>query len=465
MSVAKINNWPWLHWQQRTPQAMAIDAGAQTLSWQQLAQEISSRAQGFSLQGVRPGMAVALRGHTGLEAVLSWLSLLALGTRVLTVNPRLPEAQLRTLLPDLDLAFSLNIDVPPCPQVPALSVRREAGTLNCAWDPDRLATLTLTSGTTGSPRAAAHRYAAHLHSASAVVELMGFTADDRWLLSLPMFHVSGLGILWRWLVAGATLVIDDRQDFFAALERCSFASLVPTQLWRLLNQQTMPSNLRAVLLGGATIPEALTQRAEAAGIRCWCGYGLTESASTVCAGRADGSGAVGAPLTGQELRLVAGEVWLRSPTLAHGYWQAGALTPLTDSQGWLHTGDLAHWQRGQLHIDGRRDNLFFSGGEAVQPEYVERILQMHPDVTQAVVLPVQDDEYGQRPVALVAGEVSVQGLSAWAELRLTPYQRPVAWYSLPAIGTGGIKHSRHRLAEWLAAQRQQEFPERAVTGN
>ena len=453
MSVAAINNWPWLFWQQRHPQAMAIDAVQQTLSWQQLAQEIAGRAKGFSLQGVKPGMAVALRGRNGLEAVLSWMSLLACGARVLVLNPRLPEGQLRAILPGLDLAFALSIDAPPCPQVPALSQRSAAGRVINPWQPDDLATMTLTSGTTGTAKAAVHTFAAHLHSASAVVERLDFTPRDRWLLSLPLFHVSGLGILWRWLVAGATLVIDDRDDLSAALARSSFASLVPTQLWRLLKRPENRSNLRAVLLGGAAIPAELTRRAEAEGIRCWCGYGLTESASTVCAGRADGSGGVGVPLAGQEITLVDGEIRLRSPTLARGYWSSGRLHPLTDRQGWLHTGDLGHWHQGELYIDGRRDNLFFSGGEAVQPEHVERVLLAHPQVTQAVVVPRQDAEYGQRPVALVAGSVTFTALSAWAAPQLTGYQRPIAWYSLPDTAGEGIKPSRHRLAAWLAAQK------------
>ncbi len=80
-----------------------------------------------------------------------------------------------------------------------------------------------------------------------------------------------------------------------ALAGCTHASLVPTQLWRLLAQPLTGMTLKEVLLGGAMIPVALTERAEAAGIRCWCGYGLTELASTVCAKRADARPGVGLP--------------------------------------------------------------------------------------------------------------------------------------------------------------------------
>ncbi|MFG1174190.1 o-succinylbenzoate--CoA ligase [Erwiniaceae bacterium CAU 1747] len=447
--MAAINDWPWLHWLQRYPQATAIDSGDETLSWQQLAERIAGQANGFRRQGVKPDGVVALRSRNSLEAVLAWLSLLACGAKVLMLNPQLPDAQLDRLLPGLGLSFALSIDAPPIPQTAQLTLAAAPGRVNHPWLRSAPATLTLTSGTTGRAKAAVHTFDAHLLSAAAVIERLDFTPRDRWLLSLPLYHVSGMGIIWRWLSAGATLVIERSQDLSAALARSSFASLVPTQLWRLLNQPTPPSGLRAVLLGGAAIPAELTRQAEAAGIRCWCGYGLTESASTVCVGRADGTGSVGRPLSGQALRLVNGEVWLRSATLAKGYWLDGQLQPLTDEDGWLHTGDLAHAHQGELWIDGRRDNLFFCGGEAVQPEAIERVLLAHPAVTQAVVVPQADSEYGQRPVALVAAEIALDKLADWAAPQLAGYQRPVDWYSLPQLAGEQIKPSRHRLQAWL----------------
>ncbi|STS84086.1 O-succinylbenzoic acid--CoA ligase [Klebsiella pneumoniae] len=81
---------------------------------------------------------------------------------------------------------------------------------------------------------------------------------------------------------------------------------MPTQLWRLLNDDTAVS-LKAVLLGGASIPVELTERARKQGIRSFCGYGLTEFASTVCAKEADGAADVGEALPGREVKIVAGE--------------------------------------------------------------------------------------------------------------------------------------------------------------
>lgn len=454
MSLATITDWPWRGWQQSCPEALAIDNGKVMLSWRQLAQAVAEHAQGFHQQGVCAGNLVALRSANSLSALLAWLGLLACGARVLGLNPQLPDAQLRRLLPGLAPDFVLDLAGAAGLEIPALALRPVAGDGSQPWLMDQIATLTLTSGSTGLPKAAAHTFGAHLHSAAGVVELMTLTPGDRWLLSLPLFHVSGQGILWRWLLAGATLVIPDDEGFNAALARSSVASLVPTQLWRLLNQPALPARLRAVLLGGAQIPAELTRQAEAAGLHCYCGYGMTETASTLCARRADAYPGVGAPLAGHQVKVVDGEIWVRSPALASGYWLHGELTALTDRDGWLHTGDCGRWQQGELRVDGRRDNLFFSGGESVQPEQIERILLAHPAVTQVFIVPVADAEYGHRAVALVEASIRLEALADWVAPMLAGYQRPVGWYPLPPDNDGAIKRSRLQLKAWVANQAQ-----------
>lgn len=140
-----------------------------------------------------------------------------------------------------------------------------------------------------------------------VLALMPYGDSDDWLLSLPLFHVSGQGILWRWLQGGGRLTVREKQPLEQALQGCTHASLVPTQLWRLLNSHH-PVALKAVLLGGAEIPVALTEQAREQGIRTFCGYGLTEFASTVCAKEADGAPDVGSALPGRDVQVVNGEV-------------------------------------------------------------------------------------------------------------------------------------------------------------
>ncbi|TQI81373.1 2-succinylbenzoyl-CoA synthetase [Serratia fonticola] len=463
--MAQLNDWPWRHWAAQRPQDTAVIFEHQPVSWLMLQQQVDALAADFQHQGVFPGKGVALCGKNSYPLLLAYLALLQCGARLLPLNPALPASTLTTLLPDLDIAFAFSPDsVPELPsEVSVLSppLVDERSLQLLPWDAHRLATLTLTSGSSGRPKAAAHSYAGHLASAEGVLQLMDFQPQDSWLLSLPLFHVSGQGILWRWLAVGARLVVREMHPLADALAGCTHASLVPTQLWRLLSEPMVEHALKEVLLGGAMIPVSLTQQAEAMGIRCWCGYGLTELASTVCAKRADELPGVGLPLPGREIRLVDQEVWIRSNSLALGYWHQGTLLPIADEQGWFHTRDRGAMEQGELRIIGRLDNLFFSGGEGVQPEDVERVLAAHPQVQQAFIVPVDDPEFGQRPVAVldVEGELSLAALLAWAQDRLANFQRPIALLPLPVeLKNGGIKISRRRLQQWAAGQWNRQLP-------
>ncbi|NKI75496.1 o-succinylbenzoate--CoA ligase [Dickeya sp. CFBP 2040] len=456
--MAILTDWPWRNWASAQPMAPALIDDSGIWTWQQLATHLEQLASGFVRQGVKPGMGVALRGKNSTDMLCCYLALLQCGARLLPLNPQLPDTLLDALLPSLNIEYGLCLGEHRWPQ----SVRPLSQPVPSAdtvpllpWAVQRLATMTLTSGSSGMPKAAVHTYDAHLVSAEGVTALMAFSAGDRWLLSLPLFHVSGQGVVWRWLVAGASLVLRPNQPLDVALRVCTHASLVPTQLWRLLSQSHAPVSLRAVLLGGAAIPAGLTQQAEARGIRCWCGYGMTELGSTVCAKRADAHAGVGLPLAGREIKLDGEEILLRGPCLAEGYWRDGRLIPLTDAQGWFHTRDRGQWDGREWQILGRLDNQFFSGGEGIQPEDVEAVLLQHPDVTYACVVPIDDPEFGQRPVAVVEVEngLPLSQLIAWWQPRLAGFQRPVACYLLPAeLNSGGIKISRQQVKNWVEQQ-------------
>lgn len=447
-------NWPWLIWAQQYAQQTALVDGDCPINWQSLVQRISALAASFQQQGVTQQSIVALRGKNSIALLLAYLAVLQCGGRVLPLNPQLPISLLADLLPHLNVTHGLCHQ---CEEEWPFALTRLRLANACAndfpaWRDDRMATLTLTSGSSGMPKAAVHSYYAHLASAAGIISLIPLHTGDSWLLSLPLFHVSGQAIIWRWLYSGVTLVVRPTLSLEHALIGCTHASLVPTQLWRLL-QKHMPLTLRDVLLGGAPIPITLTKEAERQGVRCWCGYGLTETASTVCAKRADVSPGVGRLLPWREMRLAAGEVLLRGETLASGYWYDNALHSLLSDDGWFHSRDCGESCLGELRIAGRMDNLFLRGGESIQPEVIERILLQHPQITQAFIVPVVDAEFGHCPVAVIEGSVDFSSLPHWLADKIARFQMPIAWYPLPErLKNGGVKIPRQQVIDWAGEQ-------------
>ncbi|MFZ3388708.1 o-succinylbenzoate--CoA ligase [Buttiauxella gaviniae] len=446
-----FQDFPWQYWAQIRGDQPALTLGHESLNWCELCQRVDALAGGFRQQGVLEGQGVALRAKNSPEMVFALLALLQCGARVLPLNPQLPAPVLEQLLPTLTISHALTFDAPlTVADINPLTLL-ESEPFKVEWQPARFASMTLTSGSTGLPKAAVHTSDAHLASAAGVLAVMNYGANDSWLLSLPLFHVSGQGILWRWLLVGGCMVVRDLHPLSDALQGCTHASLVPTQLWRML-EQSPPESLREVLLGGAAIPVELTQAAQEKGINCWCGYGLTELASTVCAKRADGLPDVGEALPGREVKIVDQEVWIRADSQASGYWKEGVVVPLVNSQGWFATRDRGVLNAHRLTLIGRLDNLFFSGGEGIQPEEVERVIAVHPAVKQVFVVPIDDPEFGQRPVAVVEADedFDLSLLSEWLPGKVARFQHPVRWLRLPdEFKQGGIKISRVQLKLWV----------------
>ncbi|PHM37539.1 o-succinylbenzoate--CoA ligase [Xenorhabdus innexi] len=468
MSLASFNQWPWHHWAICAPEKQAALLYGESLTWQQLAIKINAIAHSFRQQGVSEGSGVILRGKNSTELLLCYLGALQCGARVLPLNPQLPASLLVELLPRLNIEFVADFTHSSFTVIQAtelnwqtkftvtsgksVSGKRVSWDL-ISWDIYRPASMILTSGSSGLPKAVVHSVKAHLASAKGVLSCIDFTSHDRWLLSLPLYHVSGQGILWRWLLKGAELVLEDMRFLDSALSGCTHASLVPTQLWRWLSQpREHQQTLKDVLLGGAMIPQDLIQQAEERGIRCWCGYGMTEMASTVCAKRADGLPGVGTPLPGKEIRLQDEEIQIKADSIAMGYWSDGKLQPLIRENGWFATRDRGAFEQGELCILGRLDNQFFSGGEGIQPEDIERIINLHPDIQQSFVVPVPDTEFGHRPVMVIEtnSPTLTTTLVSWLSDKLASFQQPVACYLLPEqFKNDGIKIPRQQVKRWV----------------
>jgi O-succinylbenzoic acid--CoA ligase len=325
---------------------------------------------------------------------------------------------------------------------------------------DQLSTIVFTSGSAGVPKAALHTFGNHYFSASGSNANIPLEPGDRWLHSLPLYHVGGLSILFRCLLAGATVALPEPGlplGEAIAHSGATHVSLVSTQLLRLLREEGFAgTELKAILLGGGPMPASLVDEARARGLPIHTSYGLTEMTSQVTTtppGASRGElRTSGRPLPHREVAVSGrGEILVRGETLFAGYVEGASVHRPLDDDGWFHTGDLgALDENGYLDVRGRKDNLFVSGGENIQPEEIEEALSGLAGVQEAVVVPVPDPEFGARPVAFVRAEgVTDQGTLTRALEKVLPrFKIPVAFYPWPDEAWGrGMKVDRSSFRE------------------
>jgi O-succinylbenzoic acid--CoA ligase len=327
---------------------------------------------------------------------------------------------------------------------------------------DQPAIIVFTSGSTGTPKGALLSYGNLYHNALTSNQVIHMNYDDRWLLSLPLHHVAGLGVLFRSLMAKAAVVVPDAGDTLAqAIRRhaITHTSLVATQMQRLLRDEDRAEalgTLKAILIGGSTIPSTLIRECIGLGLPIHTTYGLTEMASQVTVTPAGSSVhalfTAGRPHNPHDIALSNdGEVLVRGETLFQGYYSHGGLDHPLNEDGWFATGDVGRFDdEGYLSITGRQDTMFISGGENVHPESIERELLRIVGIAQVVVAPVEDAEYGQRPVAFIRTEDgSAPDSDTLAEAlaeQLPSYALPVAYHPWPSITEEGMKIDRAEFA-------------------
>jgi fatty-acyl-CoA synthase len=347
--------------------------------------------------------------------------------------------------------------------------------------------LLYTSGSTGKPKGAILPHRQIFFNAVATTIGWEIGARDVAIVANPFFHTGGWHVfatpLWQ---RGGTVVLFDQFEPSAFLdaivqERVTMAFGVPTQI-AMMTQSTswgrpMPS-LRFLISGGAPCPEALGERVREAGISFRQGYGLTECGPN-CFAISDEEavrrpGFVGWPAPFLEMRLSSsgdepgepGELLLRGPQMFAGYFNDPVRTAeAVDSDGWLHTGDLAVRDGdGAYRICGRKKDMFISGGENVFPGEVEAALSECPGVAEVVVVGVPDEKWGEVGRAFVlprSGEhITTDAVITHARRRLAGYKVPksvVLVDDLPRLGSGKADRSaltRHSGAQMADPPRQ-----------
>ena len=446
----------------------AILQAGSSLSWRAVGRRVAGAAAGLRTLGIREGRRVGFLAANRPAHFITLLACWACGGVFVPLNWKSPPAAVSEGLP-LDL---LVTDVPQGPGVAkrtvALSALRGGQPADGHRRPlpvvplEREAAMVFTSGSSGPPKGVVHSVASFLYSAEGTVQFYDLQPHHTWLVSLPLFHVGGLLVFVRCLLAGAAAVFPPSLAAIGEAlvsRRPSFLSLVPTQLLRMLDDPLAVTALRgcrAVLVGGAAPAAALMDRCRDLGIPVSPTYGATETCAQVTAVAPDAPredlATAGRPLPHRRVRLdAAGRIAVGGRTLLSHYLTAdGVLRPVQN--GWLQTPDTGRWDaRGNLVVLGRSDLIFQAGGENINPEEIEGHLLALPQVLAAVVVPVPDLEFGHVPWALLATSGPLDGTALAGALRkkLAGFKVPKRFLPLAAAGAAAAgKPDRSALRRW-----------------
>jgi O-succinylbenzoic acid--CoA ligase len=439
--------------------APAIVAGGESVSYAALEACVREATGKLRALGVAEGARVGLWVGNAIEWIVIALAVARAGAVLVPLNTRLADAEIRWQVARAGLGLVIADDA-----LAARGTGAERDVSLAEWrtlaagngdpvaghdEPSRDAAILFTSGTTGRPKGAVLTRGNQLASARASGAVLPLAPGDGWLASLPFFHVGGLGIVHRCLLAGATVVLPE--SFSAdALARAiedhavTHVSVVDATLRRLLEARggrPLPDRVRAVVVGGGPVSPALLEACPQA----MASYGLTESCAMVTLVRPGASEAqrrtAGQALPGVGLRIAAdGVIELRGPMVMRGYLDDPEATAAALRDGWLRTGDLGELDGdGCLRVLSRRDDLIVSGGENVYPAEIEHALREHTMVADAVVVGVPDGQWGEVPLAFV--ELRAPGepdLRAFLAPRLARYKIPrIAFVdAIPRLANG-----------------------------
>ena len=394
-------------------------------------------ADALTREGVAPDARVAILAENCAEHLIAYMGTMRAGAVTVPVNHRLPADTVRFILGDCAAALCI-VDRGREPLLPK-DLRRirirdegaegfdaflERGTAPFAArrSPSGTAEILYTSGSTGRPKGVVLSHGGQLWALSVHIAAAPATGE-RSLIVAPLYHMNALFNLSVCLLNGIEVVLMPRFEAAAHLVaaseyRCTHLSGIPTMFALMARQQQLIatldlSSVKAVTIGSAPLTEALVERVQKmfSNAAISNGYGTTEAGPSIFEEHPGGVPrpllSLGYPLPEVEVRLVGGTadegvLQVRSPAMFTEYLNLPAVTHEKLQDGWYDSGDVMRRDaQGFYYFTGRADDMFVCGGENVFPGEVEKMLERHPAVLQAAVVPVPDEIKGEIPIAFV----------------------------------------------------------------
>ena len=473
----------------RYPDETAIIDELGTLTFKEVNLRSNALANALAEQGIGEGdnVAVLCRNHRGFVDITIACS--KLGANALYLNTQFAAPQVTdvcereepvALVYDEEfsemveeagkgrkrfIAWFEGPEKPDCPILEDLIAQGDDSDIDPPEEKGRV--LILTSGTTGTPKSASRKQPESLEPAAALFSKIPLRARENTMIAAPLFHTWGFAHFTLGMALSSTIVL--RRKFKpeetlsdVAQHECTNLVVVPVMLQRILEvgeetiQKYDTSSLRVIAVSGSALPgELATKVMDAFGDVVYNLYGSTEVAWATIATPEDlreAPGTAGRPPRGTIVKLYdedgnpvkdgeTGRIFVGNEMLFEGYTGGGTKDEI---DGLMSSGDVGHFDEdGRLFIDGRDDEMIVSGGENVFPREVEDLLADHPDIDEAAVVGVDDEDFGQRLAAFVVtkGSLSEDDVKKYVKENLAKYKVPrdVAFLDeLPRNATGKV---------------------------
>ena len=439
------------------PDKIAVKYSGETITYKALYEQADVLSRKIkSLGQNRLGVYI----YNSLDSLKLIHALMQAGVEIVFINTRLTNHEITEQLKDVDVSTIIatkrfEIDGFEVISFDDLQQLQMVDFESPAVNEDSILSIMFTSGTTGRAKAVKQTYLNHYASAKGCESRFGYDTDSVWMQVNPIFHISGLSIVLRCVIAQCTNIVVDKFDeekIFNLLktDEVTHTSLVPIMLKRLLKiGNDFGSNLQGILLGGAGVTKNVLKEALDNNLPVYNSFGMTETCSQIVSipyhDEKILNGTVGKALKNVQIKVDQNEELLvKADNVTPGYLNA----PIDEENGYFKTGDLAYIDdEGYLYILDRRKDLIISGGENIYPKEIEDRVHEVSGIESCVVVKVQDEKWGEVPVLLIQGDQNIKSdiLNHLSET-LARYKMPKEIYFVDEIimtSTGKVSRQKN----------------------
>ena len=422
--------------------------------------QVLNYASFLSGSGIRSEEYIPILSDNNKEFIYLVLALWTIGAVPVPLNTRLTQNEINKLLAitgskyviiqnDISKNYQFDNSVTQIIFPFELSNLDKTQIQKINFDKDKTAVVIFTSGSTGTPKGVELSFNNLFKNAEIGDQVLGQGNNQRWLASLPFYHIGGFSIITRTLHYGASLIIPgslkiDDLAFAIKNQKPTFVSFVSTQLNRLIENNIKPnSELKTVLLGGGFIDSKLVEKALEQGWKITKVYGSSETSSFVTANKIENLqsklDSVGKALSPNEIKIVdsdgkslpqnsSGEIVVKSEAVMKGYLNNSEETSSKLKNGYYFTGDIGHIdEEGFLFIEARRSDLIISGGENVNPVEVEKEILKYNGISDCAVIGIPDKTWGHIVAAAIVTNdknMNVENLKEFLSKSLAGFKIP-----------------------------------------